>query len=77
MKATEKELGLLHQEVAKQLNDLLRENPGNIAVITAAMKFLKDNRMEVEPENAQHLPKLTVLPADFAEAEKELARPTA
>jgi hypothetical protein len=50
-KATENQLGDLHAEVAKQLKELLQNEPGNLAAINASLKFLKDNRIEAEPDN--------------------------
>jgi hypothetical protein len=66
-KASESALGNLHAEVAKQLQELLINDPGNLAAINTALKFLKDNRIECDAEtlkNSLELVLPTKLPAD-------------
>ena len=51
-KATRDELGALHNKIAQSLVDNLYDEEGrlDIKVVTQAIKFLKDNGIEVDVE---------------------------
>lgn len=71
MKATEDLLATLHSAVAQDLLKRIKAGEASPQLINAAIKFLKDNGIEVDPANSEDLDALKNLPVFDQEYDPE------
>ena len=71
-KATEDVLAALHKLVAESLTDVISSGEANSAVYAAAIKFLKDNNITCNIEDAEDMSELEQLIRDKQKKAKRM-----